>query len=70
MLLFSLGEELRAVLQAVLASESLWTGPQVAAWIAAKGPLPLYPGAATIIRHVSQRDIWGGFIHDYYPDVA
>ena len=29
-------EELRALLQAALASENMWTGPQAAAWIAAK----------------------------------
>ncbi len=36
-------EELRAVLQAALASESLWTGPQVAAWIAAQVGHPVHP---------------------------
>ena len=36
-------EELRAVLQAALERESLWTGPQVAAWIATKVGHPVYP---------------------------
>lgn len=36
-------EELRAVLQAALASESPWTGPQVAAWIATKVGHPVHP---------------------------
>ena len=36
-------EELRAVLQAASASEDRWTGPQVAAWIAAKVGHPVHP---------------------------
>ncbi|HEU5198889.1 MAG TPA: helix-turn-helix domain-containing protein [Ktedonobacterales bacterium] len=36
-------EELRTVLQAALASEDMWTGPQVAAWIVTKVGHPVHP---------------------------